>query len=187
MKTQSKDLEKGAEYRQLLVQAIHSWCGAAAFSLHTLTDQLRPFAWSGCRSVRAVCDTGVCWAPARTHLIARDDTQEARRIRILQFAATACPYDAIERVAVYSCWQSHHPCMASSDPAYLHAQLGVLFDPRPPMPPQRGEVSGCGGADHPAAHGLSWRYKTLGSSHLARLPDPPHQSERRPLFCAAAR
>ena len=26
MKTQSKDLEKGAEYRQLLVQAIHSWC-----------------------------------------------------------------------------------------------------------------------------------------------------------------
>ena len=26
MKTQSKELEKGAEYRQLLVQAIHSWC-----------------------------------------------------------------------------------------------------------------------------------------------------------------
>ena len=25
MKTQSKELEKGAEYRQLLVQAIHSW------------------------------------------------------------------------------------------------------------------------------------------------------------------
>ena len=49
MKTQSKDLEKGAEYRQLLVQAIHSWCAVELHSLDTLTDRLRPLAWPGCK------------------------------------------------------------------------------------------------------------------------------------------
>ena len=52
MKTQSKDLEKGAEYRQLLVQAIHSWCGAAQSRKSALSQpvQFTPVRWleQGC-------------------------------------------------------------------------------------------------------------------------------------------
>lgn len=43
MKTQSKELEKGAEYRQLLVQAIHSWCALnAAYQRNHRASLRRP-------------------------------------------------------------------------------------------------------------------------------------------------
>ncbi len=60
MKTQSKDLEKGAEYRQLLVQAIHSWCGAAAFSLRTIIEKLVCIFWLPLRP---------CCPPCRSTLL----------------------------------------------------------------------------------------------------------------------